>query len=150
MAIKKPVGKKALRSVKHDAAVRDDVRDTARDLLYASLGAVSISRKEGARFVGTLIEQGQELGERTVKLAEGKVADVRKQVEGVFGKVQKAANANLSQVEGVVGGQVTRVLSRLGIPSKADVQELSRRVSDLNRQVKALQGARKVAQAKAA
>ena len=37
-----------------------------------------------------------------------------------------------------------------GIPSKADVQELSRRVSELNRQVKALQGARKVAVAKAA
>jgi poly(hydroxyalkanoate) granule-associated protein len=147
MAIKKPVGKKALRSVKRDTV---EVRDTARDILLASLGAVSISRKEGARFVGTLIEQGQELGERTVKLAEGKVADVRKQVEGVFGKVQKAANSNLSQVEGVVGGQVTRVLSRLGIPSKADVQELSRRVADLNRQVKALQGARKVAQAKAA
>jgi len=91
-----------------------------------------------------------ERGERPVKLAEGKVADVRKQVVGVFGKVQKTANANLSQVEGVVGGQVTRVLSRLGIPSKADVQELSRRVSELNRQVKALQGARKVAQAKAA
>lgn len=147
MAIKKPVGKKALRSVKRETV---DGRETARDLLLASLGAVSITRKEGARFVGSLIEQGQELGERTVKLAEGKVADVRKQVEGMFGKVQKAANANLSQVEGVVGGQVTRVLSRLGIPSKADVQELSRRVADLNRQVKALQGARKVIQAKAA
>lgn len=147
MATKKLAGKKVLRSVKRDTV---EVRDTARDILLASLGAVSITRKEGARFVGTLIEQGQELGERTVKLAEGKVADVRKQVIGVFGKVQKTANVNLSQVEGVVGGQVTRVLSRLGIPSKADVQELSRRVSDLNRQVKALQGARKVAPAKAA
>jgi poly(hydroxyalkanoate) granule-associated protein len=147
MAIKKPVGKKAVRAVKRETVV---ARDGARDLLLASLGAVSYSRKEGARVVGNLIEQGQELGERTLKLVEGKVADVRKQVEGAFGKVQKAANANLSQVEGVVGGQVTRVLSRLGIPSKADVQELSRRVSDLNRQVKALQGARKVAQAKAA
>ena len=147
MATKKLAGKKALRSVKRETV---EVRDTARDILLASIGAVSITRKEGARFVGALIEQGQELGERTVKLAEGKVADVRKQVIGVFGKVQKTANANLSQVEGVVGGQVTRVLSRLGIPSKADVQELSRRVSELNRQVKALQGARKVAQAEAA
>ena len=147
MATKKLAGKKALRSVKRETV---EVRDTARDILLASLGAVSMTRKEGARFVGTLIEQGQELGERTVKLAEGKVAGVRKQVVGVFGKVQKTANANLSQVEGVVGVQVTRVLSRLGIPSKADVQELSRRVAELNRQVKALQGARKMAEAKAA
>ena len=147
MATKKLTGKKAVRVVKHEA---NEVRDTARDLFLASVGAVSISRKEGARIVDTLIEQGQDLRERTVKLAQGTVADVRKQVVGVFAKVQERAAANLSQVEGVVGGQVTRVLSRLGVPSKADVQELSRRVADLNRQVKALQGARKTAEAKAA
>ena len=146
MATKKLAGKKATIVTKREA---NDVRDTARDLFLASVGAASISRKEGARIVDTLIEQGQELRARTVKLAEGTVADVRKQVEGVLGKVQQKAAANLSQVEGVVGGQVTRVLSRLGIPSKADVQDLSRRVENLSRQVKALQGARK-AEAKAA
>ena len=47
---------------------------------------------------------------RTVTFAEGTVAGVREQVTGVIGKVQQKAAANLSQVEGVVGGQVTRVL----------------------------------------
>ena len=147
MATKKLASKKAVATVKHEV---NDARDTARDLFLASLGAVSISRKEGARIVDTLIEQGQDLRERTLKLAEAKVNDVRKQVVGVFGKVQQQATANLTQVEGVVGGQVTRVLSRLGIPSKADVQELSRRVADLNKQVKALQVSRKAPLAKAA
>lgn len=148
MATKKLAGKN-VRNVTVKAEVTD-VRDTARNVFLASLGAVSISRKEGARIVETLIEQGQDLRDRTVKMAEGKVNDVRKQVIGVVGKVQKQATSNLTQVEGVVGGQVTRVLSRLGIPSKADVQELSRRVADLNRQVKALQGSRKAPVAKAA
>ena len=148
MATKKLAGKN-VRNVTVKAEVTD-VRDTARNVFLASLGAVSISRKEGARIVDTLIEQGQDLRDRTVKMAEGKVNDVRKQVIGVVGKVQKQATSNLTQVEGVVGGQVTRVLSRLGIPSKADVQELSRRVADLNRQVKALQGSRKAPVAKAA
>ncbi len=148
MATKKLAGKN-VRNVTVKAEVTD-VRDTARNVFLASLGAVSISRKEGARIVETLIEQGQDLRDRTVKMAEGKVNDVRKQVIGVVGKVQKQATSNLTQVEGVVGGQVTRVLSRLGIPSKADVQELSRRVAELNRQVKALQGSRKAPVAKAA
>jgi len=71
-------------------------------------------------------------------------------VVGIFDKVQKQATTNLTQVEGVVGGQVSRVLSRLGVPSKADVQELSHRVAELNRQVKALQVNRKAPVAKAA
>jgi polyhydroxyalkanoate synthesis regulator phasin len=33
------------------------------------------------------------------------------------------------------------VLSRLGVPSKSDVKELSRRVAELHKQVKAMQKA---------
>ena len=110
---------------------------------------MSVTRKQGARFVEGLRQQGQDLRERTLKLAEGTVNGARKQVVGVIGKVQQKAAANLSQVETVVGTQVTRVLSRIGVPSKSDIQELSRRVADLNRQVKALQNARKT-EAKAA
>ncbi len=149
MATKKLAGKNGASNVTVKAEVTD-VRDTARKVLLASLGAVSISRKEGARIVDNLIEQGQELRDRTVKMAEDKVSDVRKQVVGIFDKVQKQATTNLTQVEGVVGGQVSRVLSRLGVPSKADVQELSHRVAELNRQVKALQVNRKAPVAKAA
>lgn len=146
MATKKLAGKKATRSTKTVGAQKIE---TPRDLWLASLGAVSVTRKQGARFVEGLLQQGQDLRERTLKLAEGTVNGARKQVVGVIGKVQQKAAANLSQVETVVGTQVTRVLSRIGVPSKADIQELSRRVADLNRQVKALQNSRK-ADAKAA
>lgn len=147
MATKKLASKNAVRGVKRE---KNEARDTARDLLLASIGAVSISRKQGVGFVENLLEQGQELRGRALKLAEGKVADVREQVVGAFGKVQQRAAANLSQVETVVGGQVTRVLGRLGVPSKADVKELSRRVAELNKQVKALQASRKTVVSKAA
>ncbi len=136
MATKKLIAKKPARVAKRNVAAQND---PARKVVLASLGAVALSRKEGVRVINRIIEQGQDLRERTVKFAEGTVAGVREQVTGVIGKVQQKAAANLSQVEGVVGGQVTRVLSRLGVPSKSDVQVLSRRVADLSRQVKALQ-----------
>ena len=148
MATKKLAGKNLVRVVKRETEV---ARDTARDVWLASIGAISITRKQSNRFFETLVNEGQGLNQRTMKLVEGTVSDVRTQVKGVIGKVQQTAAANFSQVEGVVGNQVGRVLSRLGIPSKGDIQELSRRVSELNRQVKALQGARKVSvEAKAA
>ncbi len=147
MAAKKLAGKKLVRVAKREAV---DVRDTARDVWLASLGAMSITRKQGERVFGNLINEGQGLNKRTVKLVDGTVSDVRSKLSGVIGKVQQTAAANLSQVEEVVGTQVGRVLSRLGIPSKGDIQELSRRVSELNRQVKALQNARKAPEAKAA
>ncbi len=148
MATKKLAGKNIVRVTKRETEV---VRDTARDLWLASLGAVSITRKQSARLFETLKGEGQGLNKRTTKLVDGTVADVRAKFTGVIGKVQQSAAANLSQVEGVVGDQVGKVLSRLGIPSKSDIQDLSRRVTDLNRQVKALQNSRKPAtEAKAA
>lgn len=133
MASKKPVARKSVRVAK------TTTETGARKALLASLGAVSLSRKEGVRFVGNLLGQGQDLRDRTVKFAEGTVADVRSRVVGVIGQVQQRAAANLGKVEQAVGGQVTRVLGRLGVPSKSDVQALSRRVADLSKQVKALQ-----------
>jgi len=148
MATKKLAEKNLIRVTKHETEV---VRDTARDLWLASLGAVSITRKQSARLFETLKDEGQGLNKRTVKMVDGTVADVRAKFSGVIGKMQQTAAANLSQVEGVVSDQVGRVLSRMGIPTKSDIQDLSRRVTDLNRQVKALQGARKApAEAKAA
>jgi poly(hydroxyalkanoate) granule-associated protein len=134
--------KKVVKKVARPAPV---AVDTARDVLYASIGAVSLTGKEAQKLVGGLIEDSQQLGQRTLKLVESTVNDVRQQVLGVVEKVQDGAAQNLAQVESVAQAQVSKVLARLGIPSKSDVAVLSRRVSDLSRQVKALQGARKAA-----
>ncbi len=117
----------------------------ARDVLLASIGAVSLGGKEAQKLVGGLIEDSQQFGQRTLKLVEGRVNGVREQVLGVVSKVQDTAQQNLAQVESVAQTQVSKVLARLGIPSKSDVAQLSRRVSELSRQVKAMQGARKAA-----
>lgn len=127
-----------------------DIQYSANDIWLASLGAVSITRKKTADVFGNLLQEGQNLQQRSLQIAEGTVNGVRKQVVGVVGKVQQTAASNLAQFEEVVGGQVSRVLSRLGIPSKSDIQELSRRVAELNKQVRALQSSRKPSDAKAA
>jgi poly(hydroxyalkanoate) granule-associated protein len=140
MAVRKRTGAKS-----RTRATKAAQPAQARDLWRASMGAVALTRKEGVKLVGQIVDQAKDVQTRAVDFVEGRVAEVRGQVEQVIGKVQDAANQNLAQVEQVVSGQVTRVLSRLGIPSKADVEQLSRRVAELNRQVKALKTGAKAA-----
>ena len=109
----------------------------------ASLGAVSLVRKQGNAIVENLVNETKSLQDRAQQLANNVSGDVRKQVEEVVGKVKTAANDNFSFIEERVGNGVSRVLDRMGVPSKEDIVELSKRVAELSRQVKALQNGRK-------
>ena len=116
---------------------------SAQDLWMASLGAVSLVRKQGNAIVENLVNETKSLQDRAQQLANNVSGDVRKQVEEVVGKVKTAANDNFTFIEERVGNGVSRVLDRMGVPSKEDIVELSKRVAELSRQVKALQNGRK-------
>ena len=75
------------------------------------------------------------------KLVSNVTGDVQEQANGVLAQVKTAAAANLGWVGEKAQDQVGKVLSRIGVPTKADVNELSRRVADLHKQVKALKKA---------
>jgi poly(hydroxyalkanoate) granule-associated protein len=93
----------------------------------------------------TLIAEGKNLQQQGAKLAEDVSGDLRKQVEGTLGRVMSAANDNYQFVESKVGEGVGRVLGRMGVPSRDDIVELSKRVAELSKQVKLLQNGRKSA-----
>lgn len=124
-----------------------------QNLWTAYLGAVSLVRKQGASVVENLVDETKSLQDRSLQLAGNLTGDVRKQVEDVVSRVKEAANDNVTYLEERVGSGVSRVLDRMGVPSKEDIVELSKRVAELSRQVKALQNGRKstlLGQAKAA
>ena len=59
-------------------------------------------------------------------------------VRGQAGSVRKQANDNWDKLENIFDDRVGRVLGRLGIPTRDDVNGLTRRVQDLSRKVAAL------------
>lgn len=147
MASKKVVAKK-ISSVKTSKILkpeRVDVRETAQKLWQAGVGAVTLAQKNVGEVVSTLKTEGQKWAQKTTTLLDGTLGDVRKQVEGVVSQVQGSVSANLSWVEEKVSVGVGSVLGRLGVPSKADITDLSVRVAELAKQVKALQTAGKKA-----
>jgi poly(hydroxyalkanoate) granule-associated protein len=137
-SVAKPVAKKII-SKKSEGL---DVRETVQKLWLAGVGAASVAQKNVGDVVENLKTETQKIYKKASTLVEGTVADVRKQFEGVISQVQGSVAANLGWVEEKVSAGVGTVLGRLGVPSKADIEDLSKRVAELSRQVKAIAAAK--------
>ena len=117
------------------------VAEKGRELVLATVVAAAIVRKQGEKLVANLLDETAQLRSRATKLATNVVGDVQEQANGVLAQFKSAAAANLGWVGEKAQDQMGKVLSRIGVPTKADVHELSLRVADLHKQVKALKKA---------
>jgi poly(hydroxyalkanoate) granule-associated protein len=94
--------------------------DLLRHVLLASIGAVVILEEEIEALVNKMIERG-EIAEKDGKKLVREVMDKRK------GKAQKLDEQIKKDVEAV--------LERISIPTKADVEELSQKITVLTTKV---------------
>lgn len=112
--------------------------DLARDMWLAGLGAVSMAQQKGRVAFGSLVNEGKTFQSRSEKVAKTVAKDVNKGLKDIMVPVRKRVEKSFEQagntVENVVGG----VLNKFGVPSRAEIKELTLRVSELNRQIKSL------------
>ncbi|MCP5425906.1 MAG: phasin family protein [Gammaproteobacteria bacterium] len=108
--------------------------DVARQIWLAGLGAFAKAEEEGSRLFESLVKEGEKIESRTRKVAEETLDGVKGQVEKVRGR----ATDTWDGIEQVFEDRVARVLNRLGVPTNDDVQELTKRVEELNQTVKGL------------
>ena len=95
----------------------------ARKLLLASVGAVSLAQEEIESFVNQLVERG-EVAERDGRRLLNDVMEKRK--------------SQVKEVESDLEGRIEDALSRLNVPTKADIEALGRKITSLTRKVDAL------------
>ena len=124
------------RVVKTRAAAQTPA-DRAQAVWLAGLGAVSIAQKRGDALVRNLIGEGRDFQHRAAKLAREIRVDTQAQVAGVLAPVKARAQHEAQRAGTAVQQGVAVVLGKLGIPSKADIEELTARVTALSRQLKA-------------
>ena len=173
VAKKKKVVRKT--SASKPSASFNKVQDNAHEIWLAGLGAFSLAQEEGVNLVrkggklvnertGQVISESSKLFERLVsegrklegkgkKMAGDAVGGVRSDVEGRVGKAREQARTNWDKLEKVFEERVARALSKLGVPTSDEIQELSERVQELNVRVRELakaQGASKAAASKPA
>ena len=98
-----------------------------RTVMLAAIGVIALSKEEIESIVNRLIEKG-EIAESDGRELIGDLLERRKKEEDeVSEKVEK--------VEGILDQRVESILNRMNIPSKGDVESLSRKIGALSQKV---------------
>jgi poly(hydroxyalkanoate) granule-associated protein len=129
MAIKKTRGKHTTTTIKAPV-------EKARTLWLAGLGAVSIAQKRGGELFSGMTAEGSDFQARAQKLFSEISADAKVQISGVIVPLRARAKRGVKFLGATIQRGIAGALSRLGIPTKADVEELTRQVTALSRKLK--------------
>ena len=110
--------------------------DSAQQIWLAGVGAFQRAQHEGSKLFDALVKEGSTIETATRKLATGRVDAVRDAVEERVGTVRERAVDTWDRLEKVFEERVQRALTRLGVPSREDLVELTERVDQLTRALK--------------
>ena len=117
--------------IKKEKEMEKEIRETANKFWLAGLGAVSVAEEEGSKLFNTLVDKGSAFEKKSraqiVKVTDtvtDKVKDAKGVAEDTFDRMGKGLDE-----------QVAETLGRLGVPTRDEIQKLTKRVEQLNRKM---------------
>lgn len=111
---------KALAGAVADNQFAATVKESAQQIWLAGLGAFAKAQEEGNKVFDALVKEGESIQAKTRKVADDKIAEVAGKAAGTW-----------DRLETVFEDRVARALGSLGVPTKKDIDKLSKRVADL-------------------
>lgn len=106
------------------AAPAKDLRKYTQQIWLAGLGAFSRAEEEGGKLFDNLVKIGEDLESKTREIADNTVGEVR-------GRVLEKATDTRERVERAFDDRITSALTRLGIPSQRDLDQINDRLDTL-------------------
>ncbi len=106
-----------------DQQLADAVRASAHQIWQAGLGAFAKAQEEGGRVFDKLVEEGTALQQRTRAIGGERMSAMTDTVSKASGSWDK--------LEQVFEERVVRALGALGVPTRGDIDALSRQVEQL-------------------
>ncbi len=110
------------------------IKDSARQIWLAGLGAYTKAEEDAGRFFDKLVKEGEEIEMKTRDAVEKQFKAVEDTVVGVKSK----ATGTWDKLENVFDQRVSQALHRLNIPTKAELDALSEKVEELSRALEEL------------
>lgn len=120
---------KKLKKLATDNQLATTIRESAQQIWLAGLGAYAKAQQEGNKVFDALVREGEAIQANTRKMAEDKVQEMATKATGTWDKL-----------EAVFENRVSKALNSLGVPTKADIDALGKRVADLTAEVEKLNG----------
>jgi len=103
--------------------LQDDIMESAHKVWLAGLGAVAMAEEEGGKFFSNLLEKGQKLEVKSRKQVE--------KAKGTVSGMKTVAESYWETFGRTIDEQVTAVIHRIGVPSKDEIETLTKKVEDL-------------------
>jgi poly(hydroxyalkanoate) granule-associated protein len=103
--------------------IRKFVKESAQKCFLAGLGALSFASERGSRLFDDLIKKGKDFeskGKQSFEGTEDRMTEMKKMAES-YGKTFESA----------MDEKLKKVITKIGIPTKEDISNLSKRVEAL-------------------
>lgn len=97
-------------------------------MFLAGVGAVLLTQDEVANLTHKFVEEGSSFEEKNVKRVNNYVDKRRQESKKAGKRVSKRVNNGLSK-------QMGKVLNRVNIPTRDEIQSLNRKITRLNKKV---------------
>lgn len=118
---------KALAGGLTESQLATTVKESAQQIWLAGLGAFAKAQEEGSKVFDALVKEGEDIQAKTRKMTDEKIAQVAGKAAGTWDRLEQ-----------VFEDRVARALGSLGVPSKKDIDKLSKRVAELTAVVQSL------------
>ena len=116
-------------------AMADNVKEQAQQIWLAGLGAFSKAQQEGTKAFEKLVSDGITMQRKAQVTAEEKLAEATQKVTQVAHQFNERATGQWDKLETIFEDRVAKALTRLGIPSAAELHALHARIEQLEKQV---------------
>jgi len=110
-----------------------------RKVLLSSLGAVALTVDEANELLARLVERGEVAETDLQKM----ISELRAQRERSEVEATKTRSELAKKASNALEDSVETILTRLNVPNKSDIEDLSRKIGHLNEKVSALNHQRK-------
>lgn len=120
----------------NDVQLAGKIKDSARQIWLAGLGAYTKAEEDAGRFFERLVNEGEELESKTRGVVKKQVRSVEHRVEDV----RDRATGTWDRLEHLFDERVSGALRRLGIHRREDIEALERRIEMLETELRELKG----------
>lgn len=115
---------------KNGKTTQDELRDSANKVWLAGLGALATAGEEGGKLFEQLVKKGKTFEPKVMS----QVDKAKDKFDAAKGKAEKA----WTKLEGNIDHRVTAAIHRIGVPTRDEIKELSKRVAELTSKVEGL------------
>ncbi len=114
--------------------LQNDIMDSAHKVWLAGLGAVAMAEGEGAKFFSDLVEKGKNIEHRGRKQTKERMEQAKERMQQAKGTVlgmKTVAESYWETFGRTIDEKVTSAIHRLGVPTKEEIETLTKKVEDL-------------------